>query len=203
MADPGPTQAKRQRAVATPFGADVLLIKGFHATDSSVALRFELDLLSPDPALNADKILGENVTVRLDRVQGGQRFFNGFVARFVRAEALGRFARYRATLVPWFWFLTRTADCRIFQNQSVPDIIQQVLKDRGFSGDLDTSGLSGTYPKIEYCVQYRETEFNFLSRLMEQEGISYFFKHENGKHKLMLADSPSAHHAPPTPPNSP
>ena len=94
-------------------------------------------------------------------------------------------------MVPWLWFLTRTSNCRIFQEMTVPDIIKQVFRDHGFT-DFDDA-LSGTYRTWEYCVQYRETDFEFVSRLMEQEGIYYFFTHENGKHMLVLADSISAH----------
>jgi type VI secretion system secreted protein VgrG len=83
------------------------------------------------------------------------------------------------------------ADCRIFQEKTVPEIIEQIFRDRGFT-DFE-NGLSGKYHTWEYCVQYRETDFNFISRLMEQEGIYYFFKHEDGKHSLILADSASAH----------
>ncbi len=89
--------------------------------------------------------------------------------------------------MPWLWFLTRTADCRIFQTMTVPDIIKQVFRDQGFTDFKDS--LSGTYTAWENCVQYRETDFNFVSRLMEHEGIYYFFTHENGKHTLVLADS--------------
>jgi type VI secretion system secreted protein VgrG len=93
--------------------------------------------------------------------------------------------------VPWLWFLTRTADCRIFQSMTVPDIVQKVFSDHGFN-DFKNS-VSGSYRTWDYCVQYRETDFNFVSRLMEQEGIYYFFEHENGKHTLVMADSASAH----------
>ena len=93
--------------------------------------------------------------------------------------------------MPWLWFLTRTADCRIFQSKSVPDIIKGIFRDYGFTDFKDS--LSGTYTAWDYCVQYRETDFNFVSRLMEHEGIYYFFEHDNGKHTLVLADSSSAH----------
>jgi type VI secretion system secreted protein VgrG len=92
---------------------------------------------------------------------------------------------------PWFWFLTRTADCRIFQNQKVPDIIKSVFRYNGMSDFKDL--LTGVYRDWVYCVQYRETGFNFISRLMEQEGIYYYFEHIKGKHTLVLADSLSAH----------
>ena len=98
---------------------------------------------------------------------------------------------YRAEVVPWLWFLTRTSDCRIFQQKTAPEIIEQIFKDLGFS-DFKAQ-LSGKHPKREYCVQYRETDFNFVSRLMEEEGIFYFFQHEKSKHTLVLADQKSAY----------
>ncbi|HJR28040.1 MAG TPA: type VI secretion system tip protein VgrG, partial [Pseudomonas sp.] len=101
------------------------------------------------------------------------------------------FASYQATLRPWLWLLTRTSDCRIFQNLTIPQIIKQVFRDLGFSDFEDA--LSRPYREWEYCVQYRETSFDFVSRLMEQEGIYYFFRHEQGRHVLVLADAYGAH----------
>src|SRR5208282_303386 len=88
-------------------------------------------------------------------------------------------------------FLTRTSDCRIFQEKSVPDILEEVFKGHGFN-DYQLN-LSASHSQREYCVQYRETDFNFVSRLMEQEGIYYFFEHQEDKHTMVLADSISAH----------
>src|SRR5687768_12883613 len=189
------TQAQRHAVVSSPLGEDVLLLRGMAATEQLGRLfRYELSLYSEkDSAIKADKILGQNVTVRMDVSPSGQRFFNGFVSRFVQTTAEGRTARYHATVVPWLWFLTRTADCRIFQGMTVPDIIKQVFRDRGFSDGFDDAGLTGSYQPWDYCVQYRETDFNFVSRLMEQEGIYYYFEHSDGKHTLMLCDSPGSH----------
>src|SRR5205085_11481841 len=92
----------------------------------------------------------------------------------------------------WLWLLSHNADCRIFQEQTAPDIIKQVFRDRGFN-DFELQLDEDSYPKLEYCCQYRETDLNFVSRLMEKEGIYYFFKHSGGKHQLVLADSKSSH----------
>src|SRR5262249_10819469 len=97
------------------------------------------------------------------------------------------FAYYHAEIVPWFWFLTRTSDCRIFQEKQVPDIITQIFAEHGFQ-DFKLN-LYGSFTPRDYCVQYRETDFNFISRLMEQEGIFYYFQHENGKHTMVIANS--------------
>jgi len=186
------TQKHRHIGVGTPLGDDVLLLRSCSISESLGELfTFELDMLSEDHSISFDDIVGQNVTVRLTRPGGEERYFNGYVSEFSQDVQAGRMATYRATVVPWLWFLTRTADCRIFQEKKVPDIIKEVFRDYGFS-DFDDR-LTGSYRTWEYCVQYRETAFHFVSRLMEQEGIYYFFEHENGKHTLVLADSASAH----------
>jgi type VI secretion system secreted protein VgrG len=119
------------------------------------------------------------------------RYWNGYVSQFIQAGRDSNLAVYRATVVPWLWFLDQTTDCRIFQNKKVPDIITQIFGEYGFKDFAKR--LTGTYLEREYCVQYRETDFNFVSRLMEEEGIFYFFEHVNGKHTLVMGDDPSAH----------
>ena len=142
-------------------------------------------------------VLGQTMTVRVELPRGGWRYFDGHVCRF---ECLGvtasrRYARYRMVLRPWLWFLTRSADCRIFQDRAVPDILKEVFREHGFSDFQEA--LYGEYRRREYCVQYRETDFDFVSRLMEHAGIYYYFRHEyaegRGRHTLVLADDYSAH----------
>jgi type VI secretion system secreted protein VgrG len=185
-------QKSRAAAVITPLGEDVLLFRRMTGTEE-LGRPFELtlSLFSEDPSLRFEDLLGQSLTVRMDLPDGGKRYFNGMVSHFEQGTVEGRFAHYQATLKPWLWFLTRTADCRIFQEQTVPDILKAVFQDHPFSEVEDA--LSGSYRTWEYCVQYRETDFNFVSRLMEQEGIYYYFKHESGKHTLVLADAISAH----------
>jgi len=187
-----PSQKHREVAIETTLGEDVLLLINFSGTEQLGRLfEYKLELASEDYQIKPESIVGQNVSIRLNLGNGEVRYFNGYVSHFTQLTSSGQLARYRATVVPWFWFLTRVADCRIFQEMTVPDIIEQIFRDRGFT-DFE-NGLSGKYRKWEYCVQYRETDFNFISRLMEQEGIYYFFKHENGKHSLVLTDSASAH----------
>ncbi|MGH7918281.1 MAG: type VI secretion system Vgr family protein, partial [Candidatus Binataceae bacterium] len=139
-------------------------------------------------------IVGQRATITLRTVgESAPRYINGFVSRFAQAGSDPRFSHYYAQVVPWLWFLTRMADCRIFQNLSVPDIIEKVFQSRGFSDY--SNQLQGSFPKRDYCVQYRETDFNFVSRLMEEYGIHYFFEHTDNKHTLVMANSPSAHSA--------
>jgi type VI secretion system secreted protein VgrG len=152
---------------------------------------YTVDLLSDNESVSPDDLLGKQMTVEMDMVNTTKRYFDGFVSRFTQVGHIAYFAHYRATLRPWFWLLTQTSDCRIFQNKTVPDIVKEVFADNGF-GDFEER-LSGSYREWEYCVQYRETDFNFISRLLEQEGIYYYFKHEPGKHTMILCDDYSSH----------
>ncbi|HAV64561.1 MAG TPA: type VI secretion system tip protein VgrG [Verrucomicrobiales bacterium] len=189
-------QQNRILAISTALGDDALVLKAISVEEPLGRLfRIEAELASEDAEIDFDKIVGTNATIRLELGDGGTRFFNGVVSRFVQMGNKGGFARYHASLVPWFWLLTRTAECRIFQEMTIPEIIEKVFRDHGLN-DYQLN-LSESHSKREYCVQYRETDFNFVSRLMEQEGIYYCFKHENGKHTMVLADSASAHSAAP------
>ena len=154
--------------------------------------QFDLDVTSENPEIQIDDLLGQNVTLHLDVGGGKTRHFNGVVSSFTLGDQIPNVgAVYHLTLRPWLWFLTRTADCRIFQDVSVPDIIKKIFNDHGFSELQDK--LIETHKPWSYCVQYRETDFDFISRLMEEEGIYYYFTHDDGKHTLVLADSGSAH----------
>ncbi|MEW8051667.1 MAG: type VI secretion system tip protein TssI/VgrG [Candidatus Thiodiazotropha sp.] len=186
------TQSNRQLQIKTPLGPDELLILKMEAREELGRLyEFTVDLLSDNESVAHDDLLGKKMTVEMDMVNTSKRYFDGYVSRFTQVGHMAYFAHYRVTLRPWFWLLTQTSDCRIFQNKTVPDIIKEVFQDNGFSDFEDR--LSGSYREWEYCVQYRETDFNFISRLMEQEGIYYYFKHEAGKHTLILCDDYSSH----------
>ncbi len=186
------TQKNRFLAIQTTLGADKLLVERFSVSERlGLPFQFEAELASSDSAIKFEDIIGTNATVRLQLPNKKTRYFNGYISRFVQNEHSSSYSRYRAMLVPWLWFLTRTSDCRIFQKQKVPDIIEAVFKGHGFK-DYKLQ-LTGTYREWEYCVQYRETDFNFVSRLMEQEGIYYFFTHADGAHTMVLADALSAH----------
>jgi type VI secretion system secreted protein VgrG len=188
------TQKNRPIQITTPLGNDVLLFYRMNGVESLGELfEYEIELLSENATIDPEKILGENITVSLDLPDGSKRHFNGYVTRFGHYGSLNFFAHYKATVRPWLWLLTRTANCRIFQNKTTPIIIKQVLNDQGFT-DIKEN-LSGSYTEREYCVQYRESDFDFVSRLMEEEGIYYYFIHEKGKHHLVLSDSSNAHHS--------
>ena len=186
-------QSSRLATLYTPLGEDVLSLRSLHATEQLGRLfTFELEVESEQDDIKADDLLGQPVVVEVNLPPGGERYFHGFVNCFTHSPRVGRrYFRYHLTVVPWLWMLTRQADCRIFQNKSVPDILRDVFGRRGFSAF--EINLHGTYDPWEYCVQYRETDFNFVSRLMEQEGIYYYFKHTLDDHTLVLVDSPDAH----------
>ncbi|UCZ85431.1 type VI secretion system tip protein VgrG [Pseudomonas sp. L5B5] len=186
------TQNTRLVHVDSPLGEDVLLLQGMEGSEELGRLfHYELDLTSEDRAIRFDQLLGKPMSLGLELPSGGKRYFHGIACSCRQLTGHGQFAGYRVSLRPWLWLLTRTSDCRIFQNKTVPDIIKQVLRDLGFS-DFEDS-LSASYREWEYCVQYRETSFDFVSRLMEQEGIYYYFRHEKDRHVLVLADAYGAH----------
>ena len=186
------TQEDRLIAIDTSLGKDMLLLQGFTGREGvSRLFSFHLDLASEKDSISFKSIIGQSVTIRVALADNSPRYFNGFVSRFAQSGSDVRFTNYQMEVVPWLWFLTRIADCRIFQEKTIPNIIEEVFKSRGFK-DYKLS-LTGKYGQREYCVQYRETDFNFVSRLMEQYGIFYFFEHQNGKHTLVLADSESVH----------
>lgn len=189
------TQANRLLSIDTPLGTDVLLLQSLTGHEGiSRLFSYELEMLAYDnDSITFNDIVGQNVTVTIQLADGTPRYINGYVSRFAQKGTDDRyFTHYTAQIVPWLWFLTRQADCRIFQNLAVPDIITQVF---GLFSTFPKfqKKLTGTYPTLEYCVQYRETSFNFVSRLMEENGIFYYFDHTTqGQHTMVLADAPTA-----------
>jgi len=201
-------QEKRSIEIVTSLEPDKLLLKSCTITEQlGRPFVIKAELLSEDEAIDFSKIIGMAVAIRwwMPDPSGGfkSRYFSGYVSKFVQRPFADDFNSYEATIVPWLWFLTRTADCRIFHasmseppdDMTIPGIIKKVFKDHGF--DDVTSALTDSYRTMDHCVQYRETDYNFVSRLMEQEGIYYFFDHvkegEDVKHKLKLVDAMSAH----------
>ncbi len=186
------TQTGQFLKIDTSLGKDVLLLRGFIGQEGiSQIARFELDLFTEGPPIDFNAVVGQNVTIRVGLNDDKERVFNGFISRFAQTDRKTGIIHYRAEMVSWLWFLTRTSDCRIFQEKTIPDIIEQIFTELGFF-DFKFS-LQGTYPQREFCVQYRETDYDFVARLMEQYGIFYFFEHTENKHTLVLADAPSAH----------
>lgn len=185
------SQADRLISVTTPLGPDVLLLHGFTGSERlSAPFVYHLDLLADeDEAGKVDpmNLIGKPMTVKLQLEDGKPRHFNGIVRRFSQGDPDFRFHTYRAEVVPKLWLLTLKTNTRIFQQMTIPDILKKVLT----GVDVDYQ-LTGKYEAWDYCAQYRETDFNFVSRLMEEEGIFYFFKHTDGQHKMVIADSNQA-----------
>src|SRR4029450_417072 len=184
----------RVMEIVTPLGDGVLLFHQMSGREEMSRLfEYRLQLLGPKDDVSLDQILGQNVTIKLGLGNDETRYFNGHVTRFALGGKYGRYHRYVATARPWLLFPHRTSDCRIFQEMTVPDIIKSVFADHP-SADFKFE-LTGAYRKRTYCVQYRETDFNFVSRLMESEGIAYYFRHTEGHDTMVLTDSTSKHTA--------
>jgi type VI secretion system secreted protein VgrG len=184
-------QGSTQFIVTTALGADKVLLRSFSGTEGmSVPFHFTLDMVAQDSALDASQVVGQGATITATFSGGKTRYWHGIVTRFAQGGTDVRFTRYTAEIRPWLWMLTLTKDSRIFQNQTVPDIITSVFDNLGYK-DYSQS-LTKTYAQRIYCVQYNETAYDFVCRLMEDEGIFYFFQHADGKHTLMLADDASA-----------
>jgi type VI secretion system secreted protein VgrG len=184
-------QKGRLITLTTPLGENTLLLTGFSGHEAiSRLFNFHLTTISEETDINFADIIGQSVTINITQSDDSQRYFNGIVSHFSCTGKEGDMTRYELEVVPKLWTLTRYADCRIFHNMTVAEIIEQVLDDRGINYN---PVLNGSYNPLEYCVQYRETDFNFISRLMEQFGIFYFFEHEDGDHTMKLGDASSVH----------
>lgn len=180
----------------TNLGEGLLLLSAMSARETlGRPFCYELTLLSRDENLDLSALLGQPIAVTLELADGTLREFCGIVTHFSLAGELGRFVRYEATVRPWLWLLSQRKNSRIFQGKTALEVIETIFREHGFT-DF-SKALSVKYRPWEYLVQYRESDLNFVSRLMEQEGIYYFFKHEGGKHTLVLADSYSSHKATP------
>lgn len=191
-----PVQTFRNLKVETPLGPDVLLLHSFTCREE-LGRPFEmvLSMQSVNPLVDFSKILGQKVTVTVDLPTGGNRYFNGYVRDFEQDgyDAVNSLASYRAVVVPWLSLLKLPTDCRTYQGKTIPDILREVFGAAGFSDHR--FNLTHLYVPREFCVQYRESTFDFVSRLMEFAGIYYYFEHEKGKHTMVLCDSPAAHSA--------
>lgn len=175
--------------IATPLKDDSLVIS--HATFKErlgEPFLLEACMLSVDERIDFKKLLGKNLTLRYESHEG-TRYINGIVAEFRQLENIKTLGQYVAIIRPWIWLLSLSKHCRIFQQKSYPDIIKAVFDEMGFS-DYKLK-LSSRYQAQEYVVQYNESDLNFVSRIMQQEGMYYCFEHSNGKHTLVLYDDVS------------
>jgi type VI secretion system secreted protein VgrG len=182
----------RNLRITTPLGDNVLLFEQMNGHEALGApFEYRISALSENADLDLASLLGQKITVEVDLPRGGTRHFSGFVTTFSFAGTEGALARYHLVVRPWLWLLSLGSNCRIFQKQTAVEIVQKVWRDRGFTEFREA--LSGEYQPLEYSVQYRESDFNYISRLLEQEGIYYYFEHADGKHTLVLSDSADSH----------
>jgi type VI secretion system secreted protein VgrG len=183
------TQEGRFLQLTTPLGEDVLTPIEFSATEElSQLFIFHLSMVSNNPEITAEQLIGKAITVELHVNQDDEpRYFHGIVNQFCVNSIENNIHHYSVVITPWLHLLHYTADCRIFQNKTVIDIAKTIFAELG-QQNFDTTGLTKSYSKREYCVQYRETAFSFLQRLLQEEGIFYFFKHSVNKHILVLTD---------------
>ncbi|TWU45012.1 Phage-related baseplate assembly protein [Novipirellula aureliae] len=181
-------QKNRQLQISTPLGEDQVFLTGFSGSEEMSRLfHYQLDLISENTKIKAEEMVGKAVCWNVLTGDGSKRYWHGYVNQLARGDVDVKGLRnYRIEVVPWLWFLTQTSDCKIFQEMEIPKIIDEVLGDFGFADYKPDFQLQ--HKEWEYCVQYRETDFNFLSRLMEQEGIYYYFKHSQNSHQMVITD---------------
>ena len=176
----------------SPLPADDLLFESMTVMSGLSTLgEVQLHLLSEKPDVSPDALLGQVVSVELTLRDGSLRHWSGHCTRFGMGVPSGRHYGYAMTVRPWMWFLSRTSDCRIFQELSVPDIVKQVFSDHPVA--KFEFNLFRSYGLRTYCVQYRESDYQFVARLLEEEGIYWYFRHDDAGHTLVLVDSAGAH----------
>ena len=182
------TQAGRPFEVETPAGADVLLAEAFAGEEGiSTPFEYNVRMLSENDSISASTLLRQSMSIKIQLSDGSKRYIHGVVRRFVQLGRRQKHTAYEATIAPWLWFLSLDQDCRIFQRKTVQQIAEAVFQAAGYA-DFQFK-LYRSYTPREYCVQYRETSLNFISRLFEQEGIFYFFEHTADKHTMVITDS--------------
>jgi type VI secretion system secreted protein VgrG len=193
----------------TVTGPDFLfLLETFQGKEAlGIPYRYDMTLLSDNPSIPVEKVLGETLTVGIKLFNGESRYFSGVVTYFSKLGLSMSHARYAVVLNPKLSLFDYTRNCRIFNDstnfdpdpeaktpsQNTIQIATQVLKDRDFTDVKDATQNNHVEVDRRYCVQYRETDLNFVQRLLEDEGIYYFFTHDGQKHTMVLADSAGAH----------
>jgi len=187
------SQTERSIGIDTPLGDDVLILLAVKSEEAiSELYNLQLELASERIDITPKEVIGKPVDIWIKLGDGNKRFINGYISRF----ALGPmktdgYRNYRAEVVPWLWFHNKNKDFRIFQNQSVLEVIETLFnKSKIANFKFDTQK---QYPKLDYCVQYRESDMAFLSRLAEHHGLFFFFTHEQGQHSLVIADQTTAY----------
>ncbi|MGA0598565.1 type VI secretion system Vgr family protein [Enterovirga sp. CN4-39] len=191
--DSAATQDKRIAKLATPLGKDKLLFHRFEGTEGlSELFEYRVEALSSGLDIDFTPAIGRNCSISLTSYGGVTRYFTGVLTEAAWIGARQEKYVYRLTLRPWLWLLGRTGKSRIFKQKTVPDILRKVFEDNGFSGDVKIEVDHG-FEALEYVAQYRETDLSFVSRLCEENGIYWYFEHNQNNHVLHLIDSGSKH----------
>ena len=191
-------QAQRipELPIDTPLGEGAVELVEFEGEERVSGLfHFTLKMSSEDGGIDINKLVGKPISFGIrTRDRRDIRWWNGYTAKARLLPEEENVYYYQAEVVPWLWFLTKTSDCVVNQDISVVELIKRTFVKYGFQEgkDFDTKKLEGKYTNWEYCTQYRESAFHFVSRLMEAEGIFYYFKHQKGQHTMILGDRPSA-----------
>ena len=190
-----PSQDLRICQLITQLEKDELVLRSFSGSEGlGENFEFFVDALSPNPKVKFDKALGLPCSIKLQMRDNKLRFFNGILSGGQWMGMAETYYQYKIVIRPWLWLLGYRADCRIFLRRDVTQIIEEVFTKAGFGAGKDFEFQTEKYDPIDYCVQYRETDLAFVTRLMEQWGIYYYFKHnEDGTHKMVLVDSLSKH----------
>ncbi|WP_281648389.1 type VI secretion system tip protein TssI/VgrG [Parendozoicomonas sp. Alg238-R29] len=187
------TQDKRLATIETPLGKDTFVVRELEGEEAiSQLFSFHLSLLSEDDNIQPEKILGKPVSLAIHNTPDNPRYIHGHINRFIALDTQdGEKRQYQATIVPALWFTTLGGQNRIFENKDFSQIIQEVLGD--YSSVSFSKNLAGSYFKRRYCTQFEESDFNFICRLLAEEGVCFHFEHAKGFHKFCIADKPSAY----------
>ena len=186
-----PEATNLQMKLVTEGGVDLQFRSMSAVEEMSRLFEFQIVAESKKRDIAADDLLGKSVAVAVETGKNKWRWFHGLAATFGIDGGDGGVFRYSITVRPWAWLMTRSADLRIFQEMTTPQIIKKVFNEYSVAALVDELG--ATYKTRTYCVQYRETDFDFVSRLMEEEGIFYYWRHAEDKHELVLADKSGTH----------
>lgn len=185
------TQEQRFISIKTPLATDELLLTSFKGAEHiSDLFKFKIDVLSSNHSVKPENLIGQLVTITIhDKIE---REFNGYISNFTHGEVKAdNLSTYHMTMVPWLWFLSQNNHHRIFQEKTTKEIVSQIFKELGFN-DFDFKA-TGNPKAREYCVQHNESDLNFVSRLLEEDGIAYFFEQKNGTHVMQIVDQTNAY----------
>ncbi len=174
-------------------GAPVMDVIAFHGIEAiSYPFRFTADVVMEEDWTDAEAFLGASTLLTVEG-PAAPRFIHGMLDTVVYVGRKGQYNQYRLEVAPLLWYLSYTQQSRIFQDMTTPEILAEVLEAGGVPSDRYRMALTREYAPRNYCVQYRETDLNFLHRLMEDEGIFYFFEHADDGHTLVIADDSVVH----------